>query len=131
MCLIYLTAILFGLIAELRTQLGSVGRADHEVADEPHLGDDAELVARTPLPPPLPAPRFLPYCFSSRRLHLCRSLWLGLQQRLAEDREVQLFGAVLLGAQVATAAHQIRLAGIAQLLDLGEKFSASQSISSI
>ncbi len=46
---------------------------------------------------------------------------LGFQQCLVEGREVQPLTAILLGAEVAGGSHQIRLGGITQLLDFGDK----------
>ncbi len=90
-------------IAGLPTQLGGVGLADKQVAVELHLGGIAELPARTTL-----AATTTP----GSEIHA-----LGLKQRLVEGGEVQPLRAILLGGDVAAAAHQTGLGDIAQLLD--------------
>ena len=81
------------LITRLETELGCVSLANHQVAVELHLGLEAEI----------PAPLAGSFAATSRaEVHS-----LGLEQGLVEGGEVEALAAVLLGADLAAAAHQI------------------------
>ena len=99
------------LIAGLEAQLGGVGTAHHEVAVELHLGGIAQAAARTALDA----------AAAGTEAHA-----LGFQQRFVEGGEVQALCTGLRAADIAAAAHQIGLGGIAQFLDLGEQFTAGE-----
>jgi len=79
------------LIAGLQAQLGGVGLADEQDAVELHLGGIAEL-------PPQAA--LAATATTGTEVHA-----LGLQQGLVEGGEVQALGTVLLGGDLAAAAH--------------------------
>ena len=83
-----------------------------ELSETVDLGRIAELTARTTLAATATA---------GSEVHA-----LGFQQGFVEGGEVQALRAVLLGGDVAAAAHQIGLGDIAQLLDFGEQISTGE-----
>jgi len=101
------------LIAGRQPQLGGVGLAHHQVAVELHPGGLAEA-------PALRAPA----AASSNAVAQVHPL--GIQQCLIEGGEVEALAAILLAAHVAAAAHKIRFAGLAELLDLAEQLGAGK-----
>lgn len=96
-------------IAGLEIQQGSVGLADHQVAVELDFGAVAELSAGTAI------------------LCGCAEVHpLGIQEGFVEGCEVEAFGAILFGGDIATGPHEIRFVDVTQLLDLGDQGGASQ-----
>lgn len=98
------------LVAGIQAHLSSVGLAHHQIAVELDPGDVAQGTTRAA---------------TTRGLDT-EGDTLGLQQCLIEGSEVEAFGAILLGADVAGGANQVGFGHVPQLLDQLKEIGARQ-----